>query len=167
MASSTRVTTWNEYRHEKNDEHVTEIYPEGIHGTLAAVLKDAGLEVRTATLDEPEHGLPEEVLNTTDVLLWWGHLAHEEVSDETVERVHERVLGGMGLVVLHSGHFSKIFKKLMGTTCDLSGATTTGSASGSSRRAIPSPRGSGSTSSLRRRCTGSPSTCPSPTSSSS
>ena len=119
MASTTRVTIWNEYRHEKNDEHVTEIYPEGIHGVLAKVLKDAGLEVRTATLDEPEHGLTEEVLDATDVLLWWGHAAHEEVSNETVERVHERVLDGMGLVVLHSGHFSKIFKKLMGTTCDL------------------------------------------------
>ena len=119
MASSTRVTIWNEYRHEKNDEHVAEIYPEGMHGVLAAALKDAGHEVRTATLDEPEHGLPEEVLDATDVLLWWGHAAHGEVSEETVERVHERVLGGMGLIVLHSGHFSKIFKKLMGTTCDL------------------------------------------------
>jgi trehalose utilization protein len=119
LASSTRVTIWNEYRHEKNDEHVAEIYPEGMHGVLAAALKDAGHEVRTATLDEPEHGLPEEVLDATDVLLWWGHAAHGEVSDETVGRVHERVLGGMGLIVLHSGHFSKIFKKLMGTTCDL------------------------------------------------
>jgi trehalose utilization protein len=83
------------------------------------MLKDGGFEVRTAILDEPEHGLPDDVLDSTDVLLWWGHAAHEEVSDETVDQVRERVLGGMGLIVLHSGHFSKIFKKLMGTTCDL------------------------------------------------
>ena len=119
LADTPRVTIWNEYRHEKSDENVAEIYPDGIHGALAAVLKETGLEVRTATLDEPEHGLSREVLDTTDVLLWWGHAAHEEVSDEIVDRVQEGVLGGMGLVVLHSGHFSKIFKRLMGTTCDL------------------------------------------------
>jgi trehalose utilization protein len=86
---------------------------------LAGVLEEAGFEVGTATLDEPKHGLSGGVLDTTDVLLWWGHVAHEEVSDETVDKVHERVLGGMGLIVLHSGHFSRIFKRLMGTTCDL------------------------------------------------
>jgi len=78
------------------------------------------IEVRTATLDEPEHGLRDDVLNNTDVLIWWGHMAHKEVSDEVVEKVHRRiVLDGMGLIVLHSGHFSKIFKLLMGTTCNL------------------------------------------------
>src|SRR5919112_3558231 len=91
LADGPRVTIWNEYRHEKSDEDVAEIYPGGIHGTLAAMLKEAGFEVRTATLDEPEHGLPREVLDTTDVLLWWGHMAHDEVSDEVVEKVHERV----------------------------------------------------------------------------
>ena len=119
MADTPRVTIWNEYRHEKSDENVAEIYPEGIHGALAAMLKEGGFEVRTATLDESEHGLPDDVLETTDVLLWWGHLAHDEVSDETVDNVHERVLAGMGLIVLHSGHFSRIFRRLMGTTCDL------------------------------------------------
>jgi trehalose utilization protein len=119
LADTPRATIWNEYRHEKSDENVAGIYPEGIHATLAAMLKEAGFTVGTATLDEPEHGLSEDVLGTTDVLLWWGHIAHDEVSDETVERVYERVLGGMGLIVLHSGHFSRIFKRLMGTTCDL------------------------------------------------
>ena len=119
LAEEPRVTIWNEYRHEKSDEQVAKIYPEGMHAVLATMLTEAGFEVRAATLDEPEHGLPDEVLDNTDVLLWWGHMTHEEVSDETVEKVHQRVLGGMGLIVLHSGHFSKIFKKLMGTTCDL------------------------------------------------
>ncbi|MCJ8008052.1 ThuA domain-containing protein [Lederbergia wuyishanensis] len=115
-----RITVWNENRHEKMNQVVADIYPEGIHGTIAKALSDNGFEdVNTATLDEPEHGLTEEVLNNTDVLFWWGHMAHHEVTDEIVNRVHRRVLEGMGLVVLHSGHFSKIFQKLMGTTCNL------------------------------------------------
>jgi len=116
----TRVTVWNEYRVEKSDEEAREVYPDGIHGVLADFLEDEGFDVQTATIDEPEHGLTEDVLETTDVLVWWGHEAHDEVEDEVVERVRERVLSGMGLLVLHSGHFSKIFKRLMGTTCDLS-----------------------------------------------
>jgi trehalose utilization protein len=119
LAEEPRVTIWNEYRHEKSDEQVAKIYPEGMHAVLATMLTEVGFEVHAAILDEPEHGLPDEVLDNTDVLLWWGHMAHDDVSDETVEKVHQRVLGGMGLIVLHSGHFSKIFKKLMGTTCDL------------------------------------------------
>jgi trehalose utilization protein len=119
MTTNVRVTVWNEYRHEKRSEQVAAVYPEGIHGAIAAALREHGFAVRTATLDEPEHGLTQEVLDNTDVLTWWGHQAHAEVSEEIVERVYKRVLDGMGLIVLHSGHFSKIFKKLMGTTCDL------------------------------------------------
>lgn len=120
MTNLPRVTVWNEFRHEKSHEAVAKIYPDGIHGAIAAHLREKGLNVKTATLDEPEHGLTEEVLNNTDVLTWWGHMAHREVSDDIVERVKERVLDGrLGLVVLHSGHFSKIFKSLMGTTCNL------------------------------------------------
>ena len=114
-----RVTVWNEFRHEKSDPEVTAIYPDGIHATIAAALGEHSIEARTATLDEPEHGLTDEVLDATDVLVWWGHLAHEEVSDEIVERVQNRVLNGMGLIVLHSGHGSKLFRRLMGTTCNL------------------------------------------------
>jgi trehalose utilization protein len=115
-----RVTIWNEFRHEKENEKIAAIYPEGIHTAIANYLKkDADLEIRTATLDEPEHGLSEAVLNNTDVLIWWGHKAHGEVSDEIVERIHNRVLCGMGLIALHSAHLSKIFVKLMGTSCTL------------------------------------------------
>lgn len=114
-----KVTVWNENRHEQKNPVVREIYPDGIHGAIAQFLEEAGFEAKTATLDEPQHGLTDEVLNSTDVLVWWGHLAHGEVSDEIVEKVRQRVLDGMGLIVLHSGHFSKIFKALMGTSCDL------------------------------------------------
>src|SRR5690625_4112533 len=110
-----KVTIWNEYRHEKQNPVVSEIYPEGIHETIAEFLQEDGLEIQTATLDEEEHGLTNEVLENTDVLLWWGHMAHDEVEDEIVERVKKRVLDGMGLIVLHSGHFSKVFQSLMGT----------------------------------------------------
>jgi len=115
-----RVTIWNEYRHESESSVIAGIYPDGIHNTIAAYLrKDAEFECRTATLDEPEHGLTEEVLDNTDVLVWWGHCAHNEVRDEIVDRIQNRVLRGMGLIVLHSGHHSKIFKRLMGTSCNL------------------------------------------------
>ncbi|WP_209124678.1 ThuA domain-containing protein [Alkalihalobacillus sp. BA299] len=113
------VTVWNENRHEQKNPVVRDIYPEGIHGAISSFLKGEDVIVKTATLDEPEHGLSDDVLNSTDVLIWWGHLAHDEVSDEIVEKVKARVLDGMGLIVLHSGHFSKVFKTLMGTTCDL------------------------------------------------
>jgi trehalose utilization protein len=115
-----RVTVWNEYRHERNTPAIAEIYPRGMHEAIADHLRHSNdLRVRTAHLDLPEHGLSESVLAETDVLVWWGHMNHEDVGDAIVSRVHERVLAGMGLVALHSGHFSKIFKRLMGTTCDL------------------------------------------------
>ena len=113
------VTIWNEFRHEKENSEVQEMYPEGIHYQLASFLSNEEYEVKKATLDEEEHGLTQQILDKTDVLLWWGHMAHDEVKDEIVNRVHQRVLEGMGLIVLHSGHFSKIFQKLMGTSCDL------------------------------------------------
>src|SRR5690606_21329607 len=115
-----RVTVWNEFKHEKKDEAVAAVYPDGIHGAIAEGLNAVdGIEANTATLDEPEHGLTPGVVDNTDVFVWWGHMAHGEVDDEIVERVKARVLAGAGLIVLHSGHFSKIFKSLMGTTCDL------------------------------------------------
>jgi trehalose utilization protein len=114
------VTIWNEFRHEKQMEDVAKVYPDGIHRVIAEKLESIGdFEIRTATLDEPEHGLMESVLEKTDVLIWWGHKAHREVSDAVVERVKQRVLAGMGLIVLHSGHGSKVFKTLMGTNCSL------------------------------------------------
>jgi len=116
-----RVLVWNEFRHERRNEAVARLYPQGIHGTLAAALRAHGLEhVETATLDEPEHGLGEERLAATDVLVWWGHKAHAEVSDAVAARVKARVTeGGMGFVPLHSAHFSKPFLALMGTGCFL------------------------------------------------
>lgn len=113
------ILVWKENRHEQKNPKVSEIYPEGIHGAIKSFLTEAGHEVTTATLDEENHGLSDHLLNQTDVLIWWGHLAHDEVKDEWVEKIQQRVLDGMGLLVLHSGHFSKIFKKLMGTSCDL------------------------------------------------
>jgi len=119
--SAIRVTVWNENRHEQDKSHeASNVYKQGIHGAIAEYLREQpGLEVRTATLDEPENGLGGDILANTDVLTWWGHAAHEDVSDEVVEKVWARVVDGMGLVVLHSAHFSKIFRRLMGTTCNL------------------------------------------------
>jgi trehalose utilization protein len=120
MADKIRVTVWNEGRHEKTSPEIAKVYPQGIHGAIAGALRaQPGFEVRTATLDEPEHGLTQDVLANTDVLTWWGHMAHGDVKDEIVDRVQQRVLDGMGLIILHSGHFSKIFRRLMGTNCSL------------------------------------------------
>ena len=115
-----RVTIWNEFVHERSNPEVARIYPRGLHDTIATALRQfPGLEVRTATLEDPEHGLTEQALAATDVLTWWGHAAHDEVSDAVVQRIYDRVQEGMGFIALHSGHNSKIFKKLMGTTCML------------------------------------------------
>ena len=119
-SSPLRVTVWGENVHEKVEAHVAERYPEGMHGAIADGIRSNLPEavVRTATMDQPEHGLTEEILEQTDVLTWWGHAAHGDVDDAVVERVYRHVFDGMGLV-LHSGHWSKIFGKLMGTSCTL------------------------------------------------
>ena len=115
-----RVTVWHEFRHEKTSEAVKKVYPDGIHMVLKAALEKLlarEVVVRTATLDEPENGLTDEVINNTDVMLWWGHAFHGLVSDEVAQKVAQRVREGMGLIVLHSAHYAKPFKLLMGTNC--------------------------------------------------
>ncbi len=118
-----RILVWNEFVHEKQEPEIAAVYPEGIHRVLAAAFGEhpalAGATVRTATLADPDCGLTDAVLRETDVLVWWGHVAHHLVPDETARLVADHVLRGLGLVVLHSGHFSKPFKLLMGTSCTL------------------------------------------------
>ena len=115
-----KVLVWGENVHEQTNSDVRKLYPQGMHTMIAAGLnEEQALHASTATLQEPDHGLSESVLAETDVLLWWGHAAHGDVSDTVVDRVQQRVWEGMGLVVLHSAHFSKIFKRLMGTPCSL------------------------------------------------
>jgi trehalose utilization protein len=122
MPRPLRVTIWNEFIHELQHESVRRLYPDGMHAVLsAAIERQLGeqVQIRVATIEQPEHGLTYEALSETDVLTWWGHAAHDRVEDEIVERVQRRVWEGMGLVALHSAHNSKIFKRLMGTTCML------------------------------------------------
>lgn len=115
-----RVTVWGENVHEQTNKIVAGLYPKGMHGCIAEGLnEDTGITATTATLQEPEHGLTAARLAETDVLIWWGHAAHGDVADEVVERVIEQVWAGMGLIVLHSGHFAKVFKRLTGTPCNL------------------------------------------------
>lgn len=114
-----RVTIYNEFVHEKTDEAVRSIYPEGIHMALKQHLEDEEIHIKTVTLDDLPEGLSDEVLEDTDVLIWWGHIAHHKVPDEVAVRVQQAVLRGMGMIVLHSGHHSKPFKLLMGTSCNL------------------------------------------------
>ncbi len=113
------VTVWNEGRHEKRDSRVARIYPDGIHGAIAAGLQNnPDLLVHCATLDEPEAGLGDERLNSTDVIVWWGHTAHHELADDLAERIVRRVVDhGMGFVALHSSNSSKPFRQLLGSQC--------------------------------------------------
>ena len=111
-----RVVVWNEFQHEKQEEKIAAIYPDGMHGAIAANLRqNFNLEVKTATLDEPDCGLGGDALDNTDVLIWWGHMAHGRVPDELVKKIYDRVQAGMGLIALHSSHASKIFAKICGT----------------------------------------------------
>jgi len=115
-----RTVVWGENIHERVNKVVAEIYPKGMHTTIADALNaDGAISATIATLEQEEHGLPQARLDDTDVLIWWGHKDHGAVNDEIVERVARRVQEGMGLIVLHSGHYSKIFKRLMGTPCSL------------------------------------------------
>ena len=115
-----RAVVWGENVHEQTNKVVADLYPKGMHGCIADALNgDPAIMATTATLQDAQHGLTASRLAQTDVLLWWGHAAHGQVADDVVERVAEQVWSGMGLIVLHSGHFSKIFKKLMGTPCNL------------------------------------------------
>ena len=120
MSQRLRVLIWGENVHERENPLVREVYPEGMHQAIADGIREKGeFEVGTATLHDPEHGLTEETLANTDVLLWWGHAAHGQVNDEAVQRVVARVWEGMGFIALHSSHYSKPFLRLMGTSCSL------------------------------------------------
>ena len=114
------VTVWNEGVHEKTSNEVAGVYPAGIHGCIKNFLStQEDIEIRTATLAQRRCGLSDEVLENTDVLIWWGHMAHHEVNDAIVEKVRDRVYMGMGLIVMHSGHYSKVFQRVVGTTGNL------------------------------------------------
>lgn len=114
-----KVLVWNEYRHEKTDKRVSDIYPDGIHKAIADFLRCDDIEVKTATMDDPNFGITAEILADTDVLLWWGHVAHKEIPDEVAYLVRDAVLEGMGMIFLHSAHHSKPFRYLLGTSCNL------------------------------------------------
>ena len=118
--SDLNLTIFNEFVHERTNDFVKKLYPDGMHEAIASYMrKQPGLNVSTATLEMPDHGLTQDVLDATDVLMWWGHTAHDKVRDDIVDRVQKRVLDGMGLIVMHSGHMSKVFRRMMGTSCGL------------------------------------------------
>ena len=115
-----RVTIYNENIHEETYEGIRKIYPEGIHGCIKNFLsQDSNLKITTATFNQAEHGLSEEVLKNTDVLVYWSHAKQNEFSDSVALRIQKHVLMGMGFIPLHSAHFSKPVKLLLGTSMTL------------------------------------------------
>ena len=116
---SINVTIWNEFRHEKTSERAKAVYPDGIHACVKAFIECDDVKVTLAALDDPDCGLSDDVLNNTDVLMWWGHMFHKDVPDELVERIRQRVYAGMGFVAMHSAHHSKPFKNIVGATGNL------------------------------------------------
>ncbi len=113
------VTIYNEFLHEQNNERIRAIYPDGIHMCIKRFLECDDVSVKTITLEDVQNGISDELLKGTDVMLWWGHMAHEKVPDEVAKKVQQEVLSGMGIIFLHSGHHSKPFRLLMGTSCNL------------------------------------------------
>jgi trehalose utilization protein len=121
MGEMIKVTVWNEYVHEREYEGIRKVYPEGIHGCIKSFLdKNEDMAVRTCTLDMENQGICEEMLADTDVLIWWAHARHDDITDENVKLIQSHVLAGMGLIALHSAHYSKIMKALLGTSMSLS-----------------------------------------------
>ena len=116
---SIRVTVWNEFRHEKRNQEAKALYPHGIHAYIKSFLECDDIEVTLAALDDPDNGISDELLNSTDVLMWWGHMAHNEVPDELVAKIRERIYHGMGFIPMHSAHHSKVFKTVVGATGNL------------------------------------------------
>jgi trehalose utilization protein len=113
-ANATRcVVVWSEGTAPKK------VYPNDINTAIAEGLKELqGWEVVVANLSDPDQGLPDKVLNRADVLIWWGHQKHDQVKNELVDKIVKRVKeDGMGFISLHSSHFAKPNKKLMGTAC--------------------------------------------------
>jgi trehalose utilization protein len=119
LRKSIKVHVWNEFRHEKYEEAAAKMYPSGIHGTIRDFLaQEPDFDVSTSTLDDPDQGFSEERINNTDVLIYWGHNFHDEVGEKACELIIKRIISeGMGFIALHSTHESKIFRRIMGTTC--------------------------------------------------
>ncbi len=114
-----RVTVYNEFIHEKEEENAKSVYPNGIHKELKKAIECDEISVKTITLDDVKENFDDSILNDTDVLIWWGHMAHHLVPDEVAVAVQQAVLKGMGAIFLHSAHHSKPFRLLMGTPCNL------------------------------------------------
>jgi trehalose utilization protein len=112
-----RVIVWSEGTAPKN------VYPQDINTAIAEGLQPLkGWDVATASINETDQGLPEDVLNGASVLIWWGHERHGDVKDELVARIVKRVHDdGMGFIATHSAHYSKALKAILGTPCGWKG----------------------------------------------
>ena len=136
-----RVTIWYEYTQESGylrrefvDPNISEedfrnfaehtaqksrmihsVYPEGLMApVIHALQQDPAIEVTYTTLYDPDYGLPEELLERTDVLIWWAHISHQAIPDWLSQKIVERIWKGMGFIALHSAHKAKPFLCILG-----------------------------------------------------
>ena len=106
-----RVLVWDEQQPQQKQAYGEKFLGETIADYLVA---QPGLTVKTANLDSPEQGLSEVALDSTDVVVWWGHIRNPAVTDALAERVAARVRDGkLSLIALHSSHWAKPFVRLM------------------------------------------------------
>jgi len=138
MASNpVRVIVWDEAPGHANKT----IYPNSLNSVIAAALNlDAEIVAVTANQDEPNQGITQEALDNADVLIWWGHARHNDVTDETAELVKNAVLKGMGFIALHSAHYSKTFKSILGCTGHLGGGWREGDPPDTEEITVCAPR---------------------------
>jgi len=110
-----KALVWSEFTEPKD------VYPKGIHGDIAEYLNASGnVEAKVVQLSDPDQGVSQAMLDWADVLLWWGHQKHRDVTDETVQRIVKSVKeGGMGYFAMHSAHYSRGLIAILGTPCGL------------------------------------------------
>lgn len=109
-AKRVRVVVWDERQPSQK-----EAYENFLGNAIADFLRgEDGLAVQSVTIDDPEQGISQAVLDNCDVLIWWGHKRQSEILPEAGKRIVERISSGkLHLIALHSAHWSTPFVEAM------------------------------------------------------
>lgn len=104
------VVVWDEQQPAQK-----EAYDDFLGNEIASYLeKQSGISVRTVNLASPEKGIADNVLNSCDVLIWWGHVRQFEITPEQGKAIVKRIKSGqLDLIALHSAHWATPFVEAM------------------------------------------------------